>query len=116
MHLVAVLRRGPRSVVADRQREEVEHEIRVGDLVVRADEASRLEVIRRAGPAAQEEPARADLRPPPLLQRRLHRHRLRRCVLDVDLEVILEVLADGREIVDDVDAEWLELARIADAR
>src|SRR5581483_11730650 len=72
MHLVAVLARGRGAVVADRERQEVEHEVRIRDLVIRAHEAACLEVVRRARAAAEEEPARADLRPPPLLQRRLH--------------------------------------------
>ena len=37
-----------------------------------------------------------------------------RAVLDVDLEVVLQVLADARQVVDDVDAERLELAGVAD--
>ena len=36
-------------------------------------------------------------------------------VLDVDLEVILQVLADARQVVHDRDAERLELARVPDA-
>ena len=50
------------AVVADRQRQEVEHQVRVGDLVVAADEAARLEVVRRAWAAAEQQPLEADLR------------------------------------------------------
>ena len=39
-----------------------------------------------------------------------------RQVLDVDLEVILQVLAHARQVVHDRHAERLELARVADAR
>ena len=39
-----------------------------------------------------------------------------RAVLDVDLEVVLQVLADARQVVDDVDPERLELVGVADAR
>jgi hypothetical protein len=37
-------------------------------------------------------------------------------VLDVDLEMVLEVLSHRREVMDDADAEGLELARIPDSR
>ena len=36
-------------------------------------------------------------------------------MLDVDLEVVLEVLADARQVVHGVDAERLELVGVADA-
>ena len=67
------------------------------------------------GPDAEEQPLRADERPLPLLQRRLHRHRLRARVLHVDLEMVLQVLADAGQVVHDVDAERRQLARVADA-
>ena len=61
VHLVAMALRG-RAVVADRQRQEVEHQVRVGDLVVAADEAAGLEVVRGAGAAAEQQPLEPDLR------------------------------------------------------
>ena len=58
------------------------------------------------GPAAQEQPLRPDERPAPQLRRgRLHRDRLERLVLDVDLEVVLEVGADAGQVGHDRDAE-----------
>ena len=36
-------------------------------------------------------------------------------VLDVDLEVVLQVLADAGQVVHDLDAERRELGRVADA-
>jgi hypothetical protein len=116
VHLVAVPARRLRAVVADRERQEVEHEVRPADLVVRADEAAALEVVRGAGPAAEEEPAEEDARPVAPLHRRRDRDGLRGAVLDVDLEVVLEVLADPRQVVDDVDPERAQLVRVADAR
>ena len=115
MHLVAVPAGGRRAVVADRDGQEVEHQVRVRDVVVAADEAARLEVVRRAGARAEEQPPEPDPGPVAPLHRRRHRDRLLRAVLDVDLEVILQVLADARQVVDDVDAERLELAGVADA-
>ena len=106
MHLVAVpLRR--RAVVADRDREEVEHQVRVGDLVVRADEAAGLEVVRRARPAPEEQPSETDGRSVALPEGGRDRDRQLRRVLDVDLEVVLQVLADGRQVVDDLDSQRL---------
>ena len=37
-------------------------------------------------------------------------------MLDVDLEVVLQVAADGRQVVDDVDAERSQVVGLADAR
>ena len=37
-------------------------------------------------------------------------------MLDVDLEVVLQVAADGRQVVDDVDAERSQVLGVADAR
>src|SRR6476620_11575926 len=100
--------RGP--VVADRERQEVEHEVRVRNLIVRADEATSLEVVRRTGPTPQEEPLGADeWAAPELRRRRLHRDRLQALVLDVHLEVVLEVAAYAGNVGDDVDPESLEV-------
>ena len=114
MYLVAVLVGRLRPVVADRERKEVEHEVRVRDVLVRADEAPGLEVIRRARPAAEEQPARADLRASPLLQRGLHRDRLRGGVLDVDLEMVLQVLANRRQVLHDLDPELRQVCGVPD--
>ncbi len=113
--LVAVAALRSRAVVADRERQEVEHEVRIGDLVVAPDEAAALEVVRRAGAAAEEQPLESDPRLAPIGERRLHRDRLRALVLDVDLEMVLEVLADAGQVVDDRDPDGLQLRGIADA-
>ena len=55
--------------------------------------------------------------PPPFLDRvGLHRDRLLRAVLDVDLEVVLEVLAHARDVRHDRDPEAAEQPGRADAR
>ena len=54
------------------------------------------------GPPAQTSHCRPIHGRLPPLQRGLHRDRLRAGVLDVDLEVVLEVLADAGQVVDDV--------------
>ena len=96
VHLVAVAGRGRRAVVAHRDGQEVEHQVRVVDVVVAADEATGLEVVGRAGAAARKSHCAPIPGAAPFGQVRLHRHRLRARVLDVDLQVILEVLADAR--------------------
>ena len=68
-----------------------------------------------AGTAAQEQPVGADPRPVPPLEVLLHAHRLLTRVLDVHLEVVLQVLADTRQVVYHVDAERLQFACVADA-
>ena len=95
----------------------MEHQVGVGDVVVAAREPAGLEVVRRARARAEEQPLGADQRPAPHLHVRGDRHRLRAGVLDVDLEVVLEVLADAGQVGDHVDAEGLEmLVGVADAR
>ena len=105
-----------RAVVPDGDRQEVEHQVGIGDVVVAPYESSRLEVIRRAPPHAEEQPLGANERPPPRLERRSHRDRLPAGVLDVDLQVVLQVLPDSGEVVHDVDAQSLQLVGVADAR
>src|SRR5207342_3913675 len=115
--LVAMTRGTGRAVVADGQRQEMEHQVRVGDLVVAPGEAAALEVVRRTRAAAEEQPLEPDPRPTPLVdRRRLHRHRLGGGVLDVDLEVVLEMVTDAGQVLDDVDPEGGQLGRVADAR
>ena len=53
------------------------------------------------GPCLREQPLQPDERPVPPLVVRRHRHRLRRRALDIDLEVVLQVLADAGQVVDD---------------
>ena len=98
---------GQRAVVADRDREEVVHQVRVGDLVVGAHEAARLEVVRRARPALAQQPLEPDLRARLHREVRRHRHRLRGGVLDVDLEMVLQVLPHAGQVGHDADAERL---------
>ncbi len=111
MDLVSVALRAGRPVVPDGQRQEMEHQVRVGDVVVAADEPAALEVVGRPRTRPQEQPLRPDERPSPSLRgRRLHRDRLQAAVLDVHLEVILQVLADSGQIGHDGDVERLQVA------
>ena len=116
MHLVAVAAVGRRgAVVADRDRQEVEHQVRVGDVVVRTHEPAALEVVGGAR-ALAEQPHQPDERPLPHRHPRLDRHRLQALVLDVDLEVVLQVPADGGQVVHGRDAEGAQVVGVAHAR
>ena len=60
VHLVAVALGRRRAVVPDRDREEVEHQVRVVDVLVAAGEAAALEVVGGAEAAAVEQPVVGD--------------------------------------------------------
>jgi len=109
MDLVAVAVARRRAVVADGQRQEVEHEVGVGHVRVGADEAAALEVVGGSGPPPGQ-PLHADPGPAPQAQGRLHRHRPAGGVLDVHLEMILEVLADPRQVGHHRDVQRLQEA------
>ena len=113
--LVTVVAGRRRTVVAHGDRQEVEHQVRVPNLVVGPGEPAALEVVRRAGARAEEQPPEPDPRPVPPLEVGRHRNRLRARVLDVDLEVVLQVLAHPRQVVHDLDPERSELVGRADA-
>src|SRR5258708_11364751 len=103
-----------RAVIADRDRQEVEHQVRVVDALVAPREAASLEVVGRSRAAAEEEPIGPDPRAVLPFQRGLHRDRELAPVLDVHLEVILQVLADARKIRRDADTEAVWLVGVAD--
>ncbi len=115
VHLVPVPTGRRRPVVAHGDRQEVEHQVGVGHVVVAASEAAGFEVVRGTGALAQEQPLGADERSPPHLQLRLQRDRLLARVLHVDLEMVLHVLADSRQVVHHRDAQRAERAGITDA-
>ncbi len=114
VHLVAVALGRRRTVVANRDRKEVEHQVRIWLIRIRLHERSGLEVIRRRRPPT-EQPLEPDPRRPPFRQMRLHRHRFLAGVLDVHLEVVLQILADTGKVTDHVDAEAPEVIGVPDA-
>ena len=73
------------------------------------DEAARLELVRGAGAAPEEVPRQARLQHPERLERAVQGDRPGAGVLHVDLEVILEVLADPGEVGGHVDPEPAQL-------
>ena len=115
--LVPVVARRRRPVVAHGDRQEVEHQVRIRDVVVAPREPSALEVVRgaraRAGTGAI---ARRPTAGSATCRYGRDRDRLRARVLDVDLQVVLEVLAHARHVLHDVDPERLQVVRVADAR
>ena len=115
VHLVAVSLGRHAAVVPDRDRKEVEHQVRVVDVVVAPHEAAALEVVGGPETAAVEQPLVADLRSGAELEARRDRDRLLRRVLDVDLEVVLEVLPHARHVGDDADAEGAQVVGVADS-
>ena len=110
MHLIAVTAGRCRAVVADGDREEVEHEIGIADTLVAPGEPATLEMVRRPGTAAEKEPLEAYPRPLAPLERRCDGDGPRARVLDVDLEMVLEVLAHPHEVLHDVPPRALSSA------
>ena len=115
VHLVPVPRWGLRAVVADRDGQEVEHQVRVDHVVVAAGEATALEVVGGTRPRPPEQPLRADHGAVAPFERGRDRDRQLRAVLDVHLQVVLQVLAHAGQVGDHVDAERGELRGGADA-
>ena len=103
-----------RAVVADGDRQEVEHEVRVVNLIIAPREAAALEVVRCARARPKEEPLGTDEGSPPELQIRVERDRLGAGVLYVDLEVVLKILADPGQVVDRFNPDRPQMIRIAD--
>ena len=62
VHLVTTAAGRCGTVVADGDRQEVEHQVRIADILVAPDEAARLEMVRRPWAVTQEQPPRADNR------------------------------------------------------
>src|SRR5438094_400393 len=91
-------------------------QVRVRDVVVAPGEPASLEVVRRPRTPLEQEPLQTDPRPVPPAEVRRDRDGLGARVLDVDLQVILEVLADARHVLHDVDPERLQVVRVADPR
>ena len=116
MGLEAVSARGTAAVVVHGDRQEVILQVRVLDTGAAADEAARLEVAGGAQALAEEHPVDADLQLVPGLERRVERHRLLAGVLDVDLQVVLQVLADARAVGRHRDAMGAQVVGRADAR
>ena len=116
MRLKSVLFRQRGPVVGDRHRQKMELDVRIADARARADEAARLEMVRCAKPAPAHEPLQPDQPSREQPRMAVERDRLLRGHLEIELEMVLQVLADSRPVGDDVDPERSELRRRSDAR
>src|SRR5215207_4666001 len=114
MGLEAMLGRHRATVVADCHRKEMELDVRVGNSRARADEAAALEVVGRPETVAAHQPAHADQRFGDGAEGGIERDGLSRGDLEVELEMILQVLADPRKVVHGLDAEGPQLISRAD--
>ena len=94
----------------------MDHQIWVGDGFVAAHKTAGFEVIRRCRPTAHQQPAKSDPGLVPPVEGRLHRDRLGAGVLYVHLQMVLQILTDTGQRVNDLDAVFLQMSRIAHAR
>ncbi len=111
MGLKAVLLRERRAVVGHRHGQEVILDVRIGDARAAADEPAGLEMIGRPQAILAQQPACADQRAIPPVDRGVQGDRLLARHLEIKLQVILQVLADARQIVHHLDAERAQLRR-----
>ena len=115
--LETVLDVGLLAVVAHCHRQEVEHQVRVFLVLVGTNESAALEVGGRNRALLGENPLQAHEWPAPLVQVRLGGiGGLGGLILDVDLEVILQVLADAWQVLDDVDSVLAQQLLVTDTR
>ena len=116
MRLEAVAGRERRSVVADRQRQEVILDVRIGDPGTAADEAAAFEMIGRTQSAFPEQPARADQRLSQRIHRRIEGDRKFGFDLEIEFQMVLQILANARKIVDRRNAMRAQFVGRADPR
>ena len=106
MGLIAVFGCKSFAVISYGERQEVILDIRVADASPRADEPARLEVVGCPEPVTTHQPGRATIRPLPV--QLCQEYRVIGWVQAIwksGFQVILEVLADTRQVVNHVDAE-----------
>ena len=116
MRLEAVLAGERRAVIGDRHRQEVELDVGIAHAGARADEAAGLEMIGGAEAAPAQQPVQPDHARATRPVWPIERDRLLRGDLEIELQMVLQILADAGPVGDDVDAERAQLRRRADAR
>ena len=104
MGLVAVAAHPLLHVVGGRHRQEMKLDVGPADARARADEAAGFEMVGRAEPGFEGDPAHADQGLGQQAGRRIERDRLRAGLLDIEFQMVLEVRADAGQVVDDRDA------------
>ena len=108
--------RGRGAVVAHGHREEVEHQVRIGDVVVAPGKPSAFEMVGRRQALLEQDPLQPDPRAVPPLQPGRHRHGLGAGVLHVHLQVVLKVLAHARQPMADRNARGLQVGFVSHTR
>src|SRR5271155_2891590 len=109
MRLKSVLLRQRRPVVGDRHRQKMELDVGIADAGATSDEASGLEMVRCAKSPPAHEPLQPDEPSRDKTCVSVKRDRLFRGDLEIELEMVLKVLADPRPVGDDVGPERSEL-------
>ena len=109
LEAVLVSQRAP--VVADGHRQEVVLDVRKLDTRSTANEAAGLEVICRPQAVLEQQPARADRQFGQWLDGGVERYRLLAGHLEIELKVILQVLAHTRSIGNDFDTVFAQFGR-----
>ena len=115
MRLETVSTRGRAPVIAHGGWQEVVLDVGVLHAWRRTHEGGRLEMVGRAEPALEQQPARPDQRLGERVQHRVKGDRLDRFLLDVEFEVVLQIAADAGPVGDDRDAFRAQLLRRPDA-
>jgi hypothetical protein len=102
MRLKAVLLRERRAVVGHRHRQEMILDVGIGDARAAADEAAGLEMIGGAEAVLAQQPAQRRSAPSASrIDRGVQRDRLLAGHLKIEFQMILQILADARQVLDD---------------
>ena len=116
MDLVGLQEGSLAAVVDDLGGQEVELDVWVLHPRVTADEAPGLEVGGGGGAGPVEEPLNSHLDHPQSLLFTVETHRLGAALDDVELQVVLQVLTDSREVVEGLDTNTPQVITIPHTR
>src|SRR5437762_7044163 len=103
------------AVIANGDRQKVIFDVGIVDAGMRADEAAALEMIGGAETGLEQEPFEPDEGLGEEIEARTQRYRLQAFHLEIEFEMILQIVADARQIVDGRDADRFEMCGIANA-
>jgi hypothetical protein len=116
MHLEAVAGGGRLAVVADGTGKKMVLDVGVLDAGLGADEGAGFEMVGGAEARAQEQPLGSDQALPEQIELGIERDRLRAADLEIDLQMVLQVLADAGQMMHRSDAGRTQALLVADAR
>ena len=103
-------------MVPDLRGHEVELEVGVRHVRAAADEAACLDVARAGGPGSVQEPLDPRPQHPEPLLLLVEADGLGAGAHEVDIQVVLEVLAHARQVVDRLDSHLAEVFSVANTR